>query len=97
MPKRALRNQASLGRAATPVMRPCAPRQSSQLASRSSDDCLHGGTRTVALAWKDSLEAVTPLKVLPSTVKDLEAAWTYFERPDLHRLSAVDAISFVLM
>jgi hypothetical protein len=37
------------------------------------------------------------LRVLPSTVKDLDAAWTYFDRPDLHKLSAVDAISFVLM
>jgi predicted nucleic acid-binding protein len=27
----------------------------------------------------------------------LETAWAYFERPDLHKLSAVDAVSFVLM
>ena len=53
--------------------------------------------RTVALAWKDSLRTVAHLKVLPSTAKDLDAAWTYFNRPDLHKLSAVDAISFVLM
>lgn len=53
--------------------------------------------RDVALAWKDSLKSVPHLKVLPSTVKDLEQAWTYFERPDLHKLSAVDAVSFVLM
>jgi predicted nucleic acid-binding protein len=54
-------------------------------------------TRDVALAWKDSLEIVPHLKVLPSTAKDLERAWAYFERPDLHKLSAVDAVSFVLM
>jgi len=53
--------------------------------------------RDVALAWKDSLTTVPHLKVLPSTVKDLEQAWSYFERPDLHKLSAVDAVSFVLM
>ena len=53
--------------------------------------------RAVALAWKDSLEAVARLKVLPSTVKDLDAAWAYFDRSDLHKLSAVDALSFVLM
>jgi predicted nucleic acid-binding protein len=53
--------------------------------------------RNVALAWKDSLKTVTRLKVLPCTVKDLDNACTYFERPDLHKLSAVDAVSFVLM
>jgi predicted nucleic acid-binding protein len=54
-------------------------------------------TRQVALAWKDSLEVVDRLRVLPSTSEDLEKAWKYFERPDLHELSAVDALSFVLM
>lgn len=28
---------------------------------------------------------------------DLNRAWSYFQRPDLHKLSAVDATSFVLM
>lgn len=54
-------------------------------------------TRSVALAWKDSLDAVPRLRVLPCTPKDLKDAWKYFERPDLHKLSAVDAVSFVLM
>lgn len=53
--------------------------------------------RAVAMAWKDSLPTVPHLKVVPATAKDLEQAWPYFERPDLHKLSAVDAISFVLM
>jgi predicted nucleic acid-binding protein len=53
--------------------------------------------RRVALAWKDSLETVAHLKVLPCTVRDLGSAWTYFDRSDLHKLSAVDALSFVLM
>jgi hypothetical protein len=53
--------------------------------------------RDVALLWKDSLKTVPHLKVLPSTFKALEQAWTYFDRTDLHKLSAVDAVSFVLM
>ena len=54
-------------------------------------------SRNVALAWKDSLATVPHLKVLPATPKDLDQAWAYFERSDLHKLSAVDAVSFVLM
>lgn len=52
--------------------------------------------RDLALAWKDSLKTVPRLKVLPATVKDLDQTWPYSERPDLHKLSAVDAVSFVL-
>ena len=54
-------------------------------------------TRTVAVTWKDSLGAVPRLRVLPCTTRDLARAWTHFDRPDLHKLSAVDAVSFVLM
>lgn len=54
-------------------------------------------TRTIALAWKNSLKVVPRLRVLPGTSRDLEQAWKYFDRPDLHKLSAVDALSFVLM
>lgn len=54
-------------------------------------------TRQVALTWKASLSTVGQLRLLPSTTRDLEQAWKYFERPDLHKLSAVDAVSFVLM
>lgn len=53
--------------------------------------------RDVALAWKGALKAVPRLKVLPCTARDLDRAWPYFERTDLHKLSAVDAVSFVLM
>lgn len=53
--------------------------------------------RDVALAWKDSLKTVSRLRVLPCTARDLAVAWKYFERTDLHKLSAVDAVSFVLM
>jgi hypothetical protein len=54
-------------------------------------------TRDVALAWKDSLREVRGLKILPCTRRDLDAAWKYFAQGDLHKLSAVDAVSFVLM
>jgi predicted nucleic acid-binding protein len=54
-------------------------------------------TREVAIAWKDSLGSVPRLRVLPCTAKDAEQAWAYFDRPDLHKLSAVDAVTFVLM
>jgi len=53
--------------------------------------------RNVAVAWKDSLRGVPRLRVLPCTSRDLELAWKYVERLDLHKLSAVDALSFVLM
>jgi predicted nucleic acid-binding protein len=53
--------------------------------------------RNAALAWKDSLKTVPHPNVLPSTAKDLGAAWAYFDRSDLHKLSAADAVGFVLM
>ncbi len=53
--------------------------------------------RSVALAWKDSLKVVPRLRLLPCTSRDLEQAYRDFERPDFHKLSAVDALSFVLM
>lgn len=51
----------------------------------------------VALAWKDSLAELQGLKILSCHRADVDACWTYFERRDLHKLSAVDATSFVLM
>ena len=53
--------------------------------------------RPVALAWKDALQSIPRVTVLPATIRDLQRAWIYFERPDLHKLSAVDAVSFLLM
>jgi len=53
--------------------------------------------RDVALAWKDSLETVKRFRLLACSATDLTQAWKYFERTDLHKLSAVDATSFVLM
>jgi predicted nucleic acid-binding protein len=53
--------------------------------------------RDVALAWKISLGELADLKVLECTLADLERAWPYFEQPELHKLSAVDATSFAIM
>jgi len=53
--------------------------------------------RDVALAWKDSLDAVKRFRVLACSSADVKQAWKYFERTDLHKLSAVEATSFVLM
>jgi uncharacterized protein len=53
--------------------------------------------RDVAITWKDSLQGIPDLKILTVAPADLELAWPYFERRDLHKLSAVDATSFVLM
>jgi len=53
--------------------------------------------RDVALAWKDSVYSRGTVKILPCELHDLERSWEYFRRADLHKLSAVDATSFVIM
>ena len=53
--------------------------------------------RDIAIAWKDSLEGLDGLRILACDAADVRNAWQYFERRDLHKLSAVDATSFVLM
>lgn len=53
--------------------------------------------RDVALAWKDSLQTLERLEMLECAAADVSRAWVWFTRRDLHRLSAVDATSFVLM
>lgn len=54
-------------------------------------------TREVALKWKDSALAVRRLRLLECRRADLAASWKWFERRELHELSSVDAVSFVLM
>jgi uncharacterized protein len=54
-------------------------------------------SRDVALAWKESLAGIESLELLTVTPADLNNAWPFFHRKDLHKLSAVDATSFVLM
>lgn len=53
--------------------------------------------RDVALKWKDSLDSVRDFRVLACAEADMREAWQYYARGDLHKLSAVDATSFVLM
>jgi len=53
--------------------------------------------RDVALAWKDAIYKPSTVKILPCELRDLEQSWEYFRRTDLHKLSAVDATSFVIM
>jgi predicted nucleic acid-binding protein len=54
-------------------------------------------SRDVALTWKDAVYQPGTVKILPCELPDLEQSWVYFRRPGLHRLSAVDATSFVIM
>jgi len=53
--------------------------------------------RDVALTWKGSIYKPGTVKILPCELRDLERSWVYFRRPDLHKLSAVDATSFTIM
>src|SRR5438105_5312914 len=53
--------------------------------------------RDVALAWKESIYKLGAVKILPCELRDLEQSWEYFQRADLHKLSAVDATSFAIM
>jgi predicted nucleic acid-binding protein len=53
--------------------------------------------RDVALTWKDAISKPGVTKILPYEMRDLEQSWEYFRRTDLHKLSAVDATSFVIM
>ena len=53
--------------------------------------------RQVALAWKDAIDDPRTVRVLPCDLRDLQQSWEYFRRSDLHKLSAVDATSFVIM
>jgi predicted nucleic acid-binding protein len=53
--------------------------------------------RDVAITWQRRLEELPALEILPCTLDDLGNSWKYFSRPNLHKLSAVDATSFVVM
>ncbi|HEX5280353.1 MAG TPA: PIN domain-containing protein [Micropepsaceae bacterium] len=54
-------------------------------------------SRDVALAWKEAIYGRGTVKILPCEIRDLHQSWEYFRRKDLHKLSAVDATSFVIM
>jgi len=53
--------------------------------------------RDVALAWKGSIYEPGTVKILTCDLRDLEQSWEYFRRADLHKLSSVDATTFVIM
>jgi uncharacterized protein len=53
--------------------------------------------RDVALAWKESIYEPGTVKILACELQDLERSWEYFQRPELNKLSAVDATSFAIM
>jgi len=53
--------------------------------------------RDVALAWRNAVYRKGAVKIVPCELRDLERAWDYFLRADLHKLSAVDATSFAIM
>jgi predicted nucleic acid-binding protein len=53
--------------------------------------------RDVALKWKDALYQPGVATILACELVDLSEAWAYFRRTDMHKLSAVDATSFVIM
>jgi predicted nucleic acid-binding protein len=53
--------------------------------------------RDVAQAWRRSLDDIAFLKLVECRTRDLAEAWRHFDRADLHKLSAVDATSFVIM
>jgi predicted nucleic acid-binding protein len=54
-------------------------------------------TRDVALTWKEWIYKSGKIKILACELRDLRESWQYFRRADLHKLSAVDATSFVIM
>lgn len=53
-------------------------------------------TRDVALRWKESIDELK-LGLLECKRKDLGESWEYFNNRGYHKLSAVDATSFVIM
>jgi uncharacterized protein len=53
--------------------------------------------RDIANRWRESLEEVPRFTIDECTRDDLAQSWAYLRRTDLHRLSAVDATSFVIM
>jgi uncharacterized protein len=53
--------------------------------------------RDAALVWKEAIYKPGTVKIIPCELRDLEQSWHYFRRPNLHKLSAVDATSFAIM
>ena len=54
-------------------------------------------TRNTALRWQEQMSALPRLAIWEASQQDMSQALSYFSRNDLHKLSLVDAISFVQM
>ncbi|MBI4236933.1 MAG: PIN domain-containing protein [Deltaproteobacteria bacterium] len=54
-------------------------------------------TRQTALQWQAALGHVRRLRILECSLANMDRAWSWFLRKELHKLSAVDATSFTLM
>lgn len=54
-------------------------------------------SRATAIQWQTSISNVPRLRILECSYADLDKAWGWFLRKELHKLSAVDATSFTLM
>jgi predicted nucleic acid-binding protein len=50
-----------------------------------------------AILWKDEIDKLKRLVILECNQNDLKKSWSWFERRQLYKLSAVDATSFELM
>jgi len=55
------------------------------------------GSRDLANRWMASVRDLPRMHVLDLTAKDIDRAAPFLERPEFHKLSLVDATSFVLM
>lgn len=55
------------------------------------------GSRELALRWRSGLAMVRRLEILACVPEDLATAWPLLDRKQFHKLSLVDATSFVLM
>jgi len=55
------------------------------------------GSRELALRWQASLATIKELQIIECSLADIHEAWGYLERKEFHKLSLVDATSFVLM
>lgn len=55
------------------------------------------GSRALANTWRESLAEVAYLEILECLLAEVNASWAYLHRKEFHKLSLVDATSFVLM
>jgi predicted nucleic acid-binding protein len=53
--------------------------------------------RDVALTWRAAISEPGAVRIQACELRDLEQAWQYLHRRDLHKLSIVDATSFTIM